>query len=255
MNTDAKRDNAVDAMLKQAYHETKPPDSWEALRVRIDRKVDLAESSAVRLDRTVVFWRRTALAMAACFVLAAGLLIYITVFTSSNIGSRQRQPVTAKRALFDQAQLDQLSKTFSNVRQLFGQQLPWIMVGSGNDAEIGVDQMVGVADTSKVVIVRLAVNSDSQNTVNQYFDIVTFSNQQVNCQLPLTDAPPIDVSLRPVLENDGIVAVEISAKVSGDSESKTRTAVLDNAFTSLVRLRANGGWVGIDGVAYSMSNI
>lgn len=255
MGTNKKYDDLVDAVLQDAYGGIEPPDSWEALRARIDRRMDSVPSiPAAQLSRSVVFWRRVAFAMAACFLISVGLLIYMVGVSHGTRGHWRRHGVP-NQGLFSQAQLNQLSKTFSNVRELFGQQLPWIIVGSGNDAEIGVAQIVPAADMPKVVIVRLALSLEKQTAKQQYFDIVTFSNQQAKFRLPLIGTSPIDVSLKPTLKNDGAVMVEINAQFNGSSEAKSTATVVDDTFTSLVRLRAKDDWVNIAGIGRSMSNI
>lgn len=258
MNTNEKKHKAVDAILKNAHREIEPPDSWEALRARIDRRMESGKLSSVlaaQLDRRIAFWRRTAFAMAACLLVTTGLLIYVIGLAQGGKAFRQRQTATANQGLFSQAELSDLSRTFSNVRQLFGRQLPWIMVGSGTDAEIGVDQMVRPADAGKIIIVRLAVNLEKGIATRRYFDVVTFPSQKADFQLPVGDASVMDVSLRPILKNDGIIAVEINAKVGGGSESQSIATVVDDRFTSLVRLRADGEWVNIDGIGQSMSDM
>ncbi|MHC4363042.1 MAG: hypothetical protein ACYSTZ_09455 [Planctomycetota bacterium] len=255
MNPNEKNDSAIDAILKDCYREIEPPDSWQALRARINRQMETGKSSFIQLAGRVVFWRRTALAMAACFFLTATLLIYIIVLTAGDRNLSNRRTAATMQGLFSQAQLNQLMITFSNVRELFGQQSAWIMIGSGSNAEIGIDEIVRTADTSKVVAVRLALDPETKGASRRYFDIVTFSNQWINCQLPMAGASGVDISLKPTLENDGIVALEISARGNGSSASKSATTVAEDAFTSLVRLRANSHWVNIDAVAQSMSNI
>lgn len=255
MNPNEKNDSAIDAILEDCYREIEPPDSWQALRARINRQMETGKSPFIQLGGRVVFWRRTALAMAACFLLTATLLIYIIVLTAGDRDLSNRRTAATMQGLFSQAQLNQLMKTFSNVRELFGEQLPWIVVGSANDAEIGVDQTSRTADSSKIIIVRLAVNLEKPNATRRYFDIVTFPNQQVGFQMPMVDAPAVNILLKPILKNDSAVTVEINAKVNGSSDVKSITTVDDNKFASLVRLRANGEWVNIDGIGQSMPNI
>ena len=258
MNANKKHDDIVDAILKDARREIEPLDSWEALRTRIDLRIKSRKPSSLsfaQLNGSVVFWRRMGLAMVACFLLTAGLLIYTIGFAQRGENFRRQRAAVTKQRLFSQVQLNQLMKTFLNVRELFGQQSPWIIIGSGSNVEIGIDEIVRTADTSKVVAVRLVLNSDTESAGRRYFDIVTFSNQRVDCQLPMTDASVVEVSLKPMLKKDGMVALEINAQVDGSSVSKSMTLVVDDTFTSLVRLRANGHWVNIDAVAQSMSNI
>jgi hypothetical protein len=258
MNANKKNDEIVNAILKDTHRETEPPDSWEALRTRIDHRIDNRKSSSLPLaqqDGSVVFWRRIALAMAACFLLTAGLLVRTIGFVQRGKDSRRQHATTTNQGLFSPAQLNQLNRTFSNVRELFGQQLPWIVVGAGSNAEIGVDEMVRREDISKVIVVRLALNLEKQKAGHRYFDVVTFSDQLVNCKLLLAENSAIAVSLKPIIRKDGIIAVEINARVNGSSESRSITTLRGNTFTSLVRLRANGEWVNIDGIAQSMSSI
>lgn len=259
MNTNKKNDNIIDAILKDAHGEIKPPDSWQALRTRIDRKINSGElplPQATQLSKNVAFWRRIALALAACLLITLGLLIYTIGFAQRTKGHWRQQLTTTNQGLLSQTQLNQLSTTFSNVRQLFGQHSPWIVVGSGDDAEIGINgQIARTADTSKVIIVRLVVNLEKQNAKSHYFDIVTFSNQQASFQVPFADTSAIDISLKPILRNDGTIAVEINAQVDSGSQASGSSIVADNVFTSLVRMRANGDWVNIDAVAQSMPNI
>lgn len=259
MNTNKKNDNIIDAILKDAHGEIEPPDSWQTLRTRIDRKINSGElrlPQATQFSKDVAFWRRIALSLAACLLITLGLLIYTIGFAQRTKGHWQRPLTGTNQGLLSQAQLKQLSTIFSYVRQLFGQHSPWIVVGSGDDAEIGVDgQIARTADTSKVVIVRLVVNLEKQNAKSQYFDIVTFSNQQASFQVLLADASVMDVSLKPILRNDGTIAVEINAQVDSGSQASGSSIVADNVFTSLVRMRANGDWVNIDAVAQSMPNI
>jgi hypothetical protein len=255
MNPNEKNDSAIDAILTHCHREIEPPDSWQALRTRINRQMESEKSSFIRLGERVIFWRRMALAMAACLFLTATLLIYIIVLAAGDTDLSNRRTATTMQGLFSQAQLNQLMKTFSNVRELFGEQLPWMVVGSTNDAEIGVDQTPRTADSSRIVVVRLAVNLDKPNATRRYFDIVTFPNQQVTFQMPMVDAPAVNILLKPILKNNSAVAVEINAKVNGDSDVKSITTVDDSEFASLVRLRANGEWVNIDGIGQSMPNI
>ncbi|HUT31598.1 MAG TPA: hypothetical protein VMX13_17540 [Sedimentisphaerales bacterium] len=256
MNGNDREENRIEAMLRDSYGEIKPADSWAALRGRIDRRIENAKLpgvSALQGSRSIAFWRRTALALAACLLIAIGLLIYALGFVQ---GGRVDGPLTKpiNTGLFSQAQLDQLKETFSNVRQLFEEQSAWIVVGSGNDAEIGVEQIGRTWDASKIVVVRLAVNLEKENTAPRFFDVVTFPNQRADFQLPLADSSPVKVSLRPLVK-DKALAVEIRAQVNGRAKSETTTTVDDNVFTSLVRLPSDGDWVTINGIARSVSSI
>jgi len=252
MGRDNRQEEAIDAILKDAYREIEPADSWAALRGRIGRTINgakLPSVSAVQLEQRIAFWRRAALASAACLLVTAGLLVYTLGLMQ---GGRLTAPIN--EGLFSQAQLVQLKDAFSNVRELFEQQSTWIMLGSGNNAEIGLDPAGAAPNAGDIVVVRLAVNFEKQDAAPSFFDVVTFPSQRADFQLPLADSPPIRVSLRPLLKDDAI-AVEINAQADGRAKSENTTPVDDEAFTSLVRLPCDGDWVTINGIAQSVSSI
>lgn len=254
MNTDDKNNNTIDEILKEAHKEIEPIDSWQELRDRIDHRMDSNKFVSVPAMGNVAFWRRLAFGMAACFLITAGILIY---FLGVKYGMReyQHRQITANN-LLNQADLNRLSFAFSQVRHLFGQHSQWIMIGSGDSTQMGVaEKMVSGADNSNVIIVRLAVNLDSTGLSQQYFDVVTFSNQEANFQIPLANASAITISLKPILKNNGRIEVEIDAQVDGTSGANSISMVVGNKFTSLIRMRANDNWVNIDGIGQSVSKI
>jgi hypothetical protein len=254
MNTNDKNDSAINQILQEAHKEIEPSDSWQALRARIDRRIGSKKFVSSQATGNVIFWRRLAFGMAACFLVTAGILLY---FLGAHYGVQEyeQRQVAAANNLLNQADLNRLSFAFSQVRQLFGRHSQWIMIGSGHNTQMGVtDKMVSGAD-SKIIVVRLAVNLDDVRSPRQYFDIVTFSNQQANFQLSIADASAIDVSFKPKLTNDGIIEVEINAQAEGKSRVNSVSTILDDRFTSLVRMRANGKWVNIDAIGQSISKI
>lgn len=254
MNTNDKNDSVINQILQEAHKEIEPSDSWQGLRARIDDRIDSKQSISVPTVGNVFFWRRLAFGLAACFLVTAGILLY---FLGAYYGVQEyeQRQVAAANNLLNQADLNRLNFAFSQVRQLFGRQSQWIMIGSGHNTQMGVtDKMVSGAD-SKIIVVRLAVNLDAVRSPRQYFDIVTFSNQQANFQLPIADASAIDVSLKPKLTNDGIIEVEINAQAEGKSRVNSVSTILDDRFTSLVRMLANGKWVNIDAIGQSISKI
>lgn len=253
MNTNDKNDNIINEILQETHNEIEPPDSWEGLRTRIDRRVDSAKSVSTQ-TAGIIFWRRLAFGMAACFLITVGILLY---FLGVNYGRQEyQQQIAAANNLLSQADLNRLNFTFSQVRQLFGQRSQWIMIGSGDSTQMGIaDRIVSGADSSKIIAVRLAVNFDGIGSPRKYFDIVTFSNQQTNFRLPIADTSEIDISLTPILKNNGRIEVEINAQADGRSQANSISTILDDRFTSLVRMQANGKWVNIDGVGKSVSKI
>jgi hypothetical protein len=253
MNIKDKNRDVIDEILKDAHEEIEPLDSWEALRARIDGRIDNKRLTSVPVFQAVVFWRRIAFIMAACFVITAGLLVY---FFGVKSGMQEYEHLTATNNLLNQADLNRLSFAFSQVRQLFGQQSQWIMIGSDDSTQMGVaDKMVSRTDNSKVIILRLAVNLDGTGFSRQYFDVVTFSNQEANFQLPLANTLAVAISLKPILKNNDRIEVEINAQVDGTSGANNISTVVDNNFTSLIRMRANNNWVNIDGIGQAVSKI
>lgn len=255
MNDNQKNDVNVEKLLKEAYNETQPRDSWEALRVRINHRIDERESPkrlTYKVNKQSLFWRRIALGLAACLILSSGLLVYTIIQFQS--GEVPQNPV-ATEGLFSQTELNQLRSMFINVREVFGQQLPWVVVGAGNEAEIGLEDVVGTGGTSKIVFVRLAVDIDEQDKARRYFDIAAFSGHNASFQFPISELSIVKVSLKPVLEESGAVALEVHATVNGDSEARSTTIVVGDSFTSLVRMRANGQWVNIEGIGQLVSEI
>lgn len=253
MKTNDEKDKILNALLADVYKETTPEDSWEALRARIDHKLKGygCRSGHAKMYKVVTFWRRIAFAMAACLVITFGLLVYMIV--SKGIPENSG---TKNEGLLSQSQLNQLSTTFSHVRQLFGYHSPWIVVSTAGDSEIGVDnQITQSMDDGKVIVMRLVVSLEEQNIKRQYFDVVTFSNQQAHFQIPLNGPLAIDVTTKPVLKKDGTIAVEISAQVDSRIRASGVGTVANNALTSLVSMRINGNWVNIDATAHSMSNL
>jgi len=255
MNTKDENRDAIEEIFKNVHEEIKPIDSWEALRARIDSRIDNKKLHSISCAQSIVFWRRLAFGMAACFLIMAGILVYL-LGTHYGVRKYQRTQLVASNKLLNKVDLNRLSFAFSQVRQLFGQQSQWIMIGSGNSTQMSVaGEMSSEAEDRKLLAVRLAVNLDSYLLPQQYFDVVMFSNQQASFQLPLANISAIDISLKPVLRNDGIIEIEIIARSGISSEAKSVSSVVDNSFVSLVRIRANGKWVNIDGTGQSMPEI
>lgn len=255
MNTNDRNNNTINEILKETHNKIEPPDSWQRLRARIDNRIDSKQSVSTPTVGNVFFWRRVALGMAACFLITAGILLYFLGVYYGMQENEQRQIATVKK-LLDQADLNRLSFAFSQVRQLFGQQSQWIMIGSGDSTQMGVaDRMVSGSDSSKFIIVRLVVNLDDVESTRQYFDIVTFPNQPANFQLPIASTSAIDISLTAILRDNGGIEIKINAEADGRSQANSVSTLLDNRFTPLVRMRANGNWVNIEGIGKSVSEI
>jgi hypothetical protein len=242
------KNNQINEILKEAHNEIEPPDSWEALSSRINQRIDNRANIPDETWAGIVFWKRLAAGMAACFLVTTGVLLYQLGFSD---GLKQSQHEMADVAgLLSQADLNRLSLTFSQVRQLFGQQSHWIMIGSDNSTQMGVDDAILPSDSkSRIIVVRLAASLEGSGTQRQYFDIVTVADRKAELRLPIAGVPPVKISLRPTVMGNGTIAVEINmhnAKVD-----KT----LGHKFTSLVRTRTNGNWLNIDGTGRMLKEI
>ena len=256
MDAQENKDDQIIAALRETHDAIQPQDSWEALRDRIDKRLYKKGSSPIsfsRLSQNAVFWRRVAFAAAACLVVTVALLIY----TIKNTGiGRQEQMALAKQGLFNQNQLEHLNVAFSHVRELFGTQCPWMVIDSGGEGQIGVDGGKEEAiDTSKVVVIRLAVNFEGQKLKRQYFDVVTFPNQQVSFSMAVDEDSDLGVSIRPFMASGGGIAVEIKTGPESSARTGEVITVANDRFTSLARVKSGGSWVDIDAVGRVVSNI
>jgi hypothetical protein len=61
------------------------------------------------------------------------------------------------------------------------------------------------------------------------------------------------IDLKPIIQKDGTISVEIDATANGMSQSKSRCAIASESFTPLVNMRVNGDWIRIDGVGRQTS--
>lgn len=255
MNTDETKNDLYGAILKETHNEIQPPDSWHALRNRIDKRVFNEERSHIllaRLGKNAAFWRRIALAMAACLVIISALFIYVL----SDINRRQQHSATVNQYLLSQKQLEQLGTAFSHVRELFGAQCPWMVIGSSGEGQIGVGNHVKETyDSQGIIVLRLAVNLEGQELKRQYFDIVTFPNQQVSFSMSVAEESDLGVSIKPFMASDGRIAVEIKTGPESGAQAGETVMVANNKFTSLARVKSGDSWVDIDVVGRVVSNI
>lgn len=258
MDTRAKNENELDAVLKEVYESPEPADSWEALRTRIDgviRDAGLKELRERGLHAGGAIRRRWAIAAAAaCVIVSLSILSYLVGMKNGERRYRHEQLLAANTDLFTEVKLNQLHEAFSQVRSLFSDELPWIMVGQGNDVQIGVNsRQFSEADTDHVVFIRLAINMEGHRADRQYFDIVTFANHRAELLLPLAANVRVHVCLMARLSTDGTIDVEIDASVNGGAHAQNTGRIADDSFISLVRMRTDGGWLTINGTGRAIS--
>ena len=255
MNT-GENDNLINEILKEAHEEIQPRDSWEALKSRIDKKVfDEHRSSptVLRLRRNSVFWRRIALALAACLVITTGLLVYVLGDRQSD---RRNQIISADKGFLSREQLGQLSVAFSHVQELFGTACPWMVIDSGGEGEIGVDERTQeAADSGRVIIIRLAINVEGRQLQRRYLDIVTLPEREANFNITVADNTDIGVSIKPFITSEGKITIVMNAETDSVSQKSDMVTVADNKFTCLTRIKSNSNWVSIDATGQLASNI
>lgn len=252
MDTHGKNETELGAVLKEVYESTKPADSWEALRTRIDGVIGDARLKDIRrhgsLSSVSIRRRWVMAAAAACVIVGLSILSYLVGMKSGERRYQHEQLLAANTDLFTDVKLNQLHEAFSQVRSLFSDELPWIMVGEGNNVQIGVNgRQFNEVDTGHVVFIRLAVSMEGGGGSGQYFDIVTFANHRVELLLPLAANVGVHVCLTPRLSTDGTIDVEIDASVNGGAHAQNTGRIEDDSFISLVRMRADGGWLSING--------
>ena len=251
METNNKKDELND-ILKETNEQIRPHDSWEELRNRIDQKIENRNTSsglAARLNGNITFWRRTTLAAAACLVITSALLIYVVLNNNRNSFSENLN-------LLSQNQLEHLSEAFSQVQDLFNQNCPWIVINSSGKGEIGGEsQDINATNVKKIIILRLAVNLPNNEATLQYFDVVTFDNQLVSFNMPVTENSNMSVVLKPVIAENDKIQVEISTQLNSDSKVTNNVTIADNSFKTLARVKSGGNWININATGQSLSNI
>lgn len=251
MNDKEKKDGRIDILLKVAHNVIQPTDSWKALRDRIDKKVS-KNNTAKRHIGNSTFWRRLALTLAACLVLALALLACVLSKPGNN---GQQEIITAEQGLFNPQQIEQLNTAFSHVRELFGTQNPWMVVETGGSGEIGTEGQANGADGNKVIIVRLAVNMNGRKGQTRYFDVVTLPDRLVSFSVSIGENSDMEIAMKPIIANSGRIEIEINARLNNSSQAGGAVTITDNMFTSLVRVKSDGSWIDIDAIGQSLSNI
>jgi hypothetical protein len=251
-------DDYLDHLIKETYDQSTPVDSWQALRQRIDQRLsqDLSStrSTDVRRDFSSGFWRQTALVLAACLVVAVGLILYLMGLDRPGLKSPVNALATEDYRLFSPVELQQRWTTFAEVQQLFPHQSQWIMVGMEGEAEMGIEEAPAVSHNHPpVIIVRLAVSREGEHTPPRYFDIITFAQRDTRIMLPVSPNTSTGVSLSPALEKDGRIRLCMKARIDNQREAAYTTVVSQEAFTHLLRVPVGDHWIQIAGIALQLT--
>ncbi len=230
MSDRQRQDERIEALLRGVHQSAAPADSWQALRGRIENRCRATTQAG-----EVVFWRRIALATAAGFILTATLLGYFLL--DRQAGSTLLTAGNADPPLLDEMQIERLVQAFSHVRTVFAGQSPWFMIDSFGDSQLGLTQAQGGAEPSqRLIVLRLALRDEQSRAERSYADLVAFPQQRIEVQMRTAQGSVVDVSLVPVLRDDGRIAVDVVARGDGDTRA-TAIRVDESAFRSLVHIR------------------
>lgn len=231
----------MDPILRDIYLGAEPADSWEQLRERVDAAVSRGHRSA-QVHGKLVFWRRVALALAACVILTTALLF--RAWLSRPSGALSDPP------LLTEMQAGRLVEAFAQVRDLFSAQNPWFAVDSAGDSRIGVSPRKQADERGqRAIVIRLALRDGRTAGGQAYTDLVLFPEQEVSIEMRTAEGSAIDVSVLPALHADGGVTLSVTA-YGGDKVRTVGAASVDpDGFRPLLRLRAGSRWVSLGATA------
>lgn len=234
---------ALERVLKETYRDVGPADSWDDLRKRIDERL-----AADGWRRQGVFWRRVAVAMAACFLVTAGLSVWFR--TGSHEGDTPRSLTIASLPGLTDSQIRRLGMVFEQIRVVFADQAAWFTVDSSGETRIGVSNEAALMkEAASAVVIRLALQGEIQAQDPRYLDVVAVLQRRVDLQIPLAEGILLEVSLLPRLRGDGRVVLETAIQAGGDIPMGGTVAVSDAPYTSLARVRAGDTWVQVQAIA------
>ena len=241
---DEKEINEVlDRRLREGYDSVGPADSWDDLRRRIDGRL-----AAEEWRRQGIFWRRVAMAMAACLLVTAGLVVWLS--TGSWKGGATRSLMIASSPGLTDSQIRQLGMVFEQIRGVFADQASWFMVDSSGGTQIGVSN--GTAQTKEVgpaVVIRLVLQEERQVLEPRYLDVVAVLQRRVDLKIPLAEGIRVDVSLLPRLSGEGGIVLETAIQARGNTPMGGTVTISDTPYTLLARVRAGDTWVQLQAIA------
>ncbi|MBN1974853.1 MAG: hypothetical protein JW787_14530 [Sedimentisphaerales bacterium] len=250
---DTNKKDELNDILKEAHEKIQPRDSWQALRNRIDERINNKNTSSgliTKLNGNISFWRRAALAAAACLVITSALLICVI------FDNKHQSNFPYKDNLLAQNQLENLSEAFSHVQDLFEQNCPWMIISAAGKGELGDEnQKIIAADNKKLIVLRLAVNIPNENNAPQYFDVVTFENQLVTFDMPVTGDTNMNLTLKSAIVKNNMIEVEIYTQLNSGVPTNNIVTIANDSFKTLARVKANGSWININATGQSLSNI
>lgn len=235
MKTD--KNTQLNELLDQAHQAIRPSDSWDALRNRIDHRM----SHTPNLHK-VAFWKYTAFGLAACLTLCMGLLVY-----------QARNSDRQDHNLMTLSQQDQLIEAFTQVRDLFDGQCPWILVDAQGSGQIGIGSTG--PHSANLVVLRLALSSEQHEAPVRYLDVVGLSGRDIQFSVQGVDDRTLQITLKPTTNEKGHVALAIEAHVADHAKASAQGTISDSLFTSLVRVPSHGDSIYIHAVGRSVSTL
>lgn len=235
-NANDKRED-IDGILREEYERTGPPDSWQALRERIDTALSQRGEPSLCARRRIAFWRRTALALAACLVVVTGLLLCM-LSAERRAASLKTAAFANTPALLTQAEIGPLLQAFSQVRSLFADHQPWLMIDSVGNSQIGLTATGDLADREEgLIILRLIVQEDGGRAGDRYADLVAYPQQRITVVVQTAVGSAIELHLVPTLRKDGRVDLDFVARGDNDSRTARVIPVDPNAVRPLAQLQ------------------
>jgi hypothetical protein len=242
--SDRRQDEMIDALLRQAHDLVGPADSWQALRSRIDDRLRPAAAA-----REVIFWRRIALAAAACLLLTATILSYL-VLKNAGAGRSQSALASATPPLLNDAQIERLTQAFSQVRSIFDGHSPWLMIDSFGNSQLGLTEAgPGTMGMQSLIIVRLMLGAQQSDVEQPYADLVAFPQQRIDVQVRTAAGSTIAISLVPTPQEDGRISLDLVAQGDGGERTDAIVSVGGSVVQSIARVRAGAGWVHLGAMA------
>jgi len=233
----------IENELKNLNTTIEPVDSWQDLRKRIDDKLDSADATKSKMS---FFLRhKSIISAAAVFLFVSGIVYYIGYDTGRN-----HQNQSLSRNLLSKQDIQNMSLAFQQVQELFKGQAGWLMIGSNNDVQMGINNEN--LDNKNAAIIRLAIRIDSNQ--EQYLDLVTYVNQKNDMSLPLLKGQSLKISLTATFNQKGEIAIEIS-NLKGQSSNAVAVNLCNNNYTKLLSTHADGMKIDILGIGKTVPNI
>lgn len=245
----------LDDIMKQAHGNISPEDSWQALRGRIDQTLRQTE---IHRRHSLRRWKWAAYSAAACLLVSLGGLWYCLGLLSSSDSPEPIQPVLTNYRYFTTQELSQRNTAFRQVREVFGQHSPWIMIGLEGRPQMGVDPLTSAEPQNQAgaipVIIRLAISQETTTQPRNYYDLVAVLGQTCQIDLPLPDGGVMSLQVLACLDQERGIHIEIQAPGTTLAPSLGNRRLDTNRYALLGRIQIQGyQWV-IEGIGQRLDS-